>query len=110
MPAEQKRVVRHRVEDNSRAVLHAGSIWKLNSGKDPMDRDQWLHRDMWISSNGSLCYYSQLEGKKLVLLDSHHLHGAEIVPEIRAARPNAFQIKTTHIEHSGDEIQVFTFA
>jgi len=57
-----------------------------------------------------LCYYSQLENKRLVLLDSHQLYGAEITKLDVSARRNAFQLKTSHIETPGDEPQIFVFA
>lgn len=110
MPTVSVRVERHRREDHSSVALHQGTLWKLNSGKDPNDPAEWLQRDMWIANNGSLCYYSQVENKRLVLLDSHHLYGSQISYLQKSARPNALQIKTTHIEAPGDQPQVYTFA
>merc|ERR1712139_306125 len=84
LPAKAARQMRHRIEDHHTKAVHKGTLWKLNLGKDAMDEKEWLQRDMWIANNHSLCYYSQAEGKRLVYLDSHHLHGAEIT-ELRRA-------------------------
>merc|ERR1712070_210631 len=75
-----------------------------------MDSKNWTERDMWIDICGSLCYYSKANDKRLVLLDSHHLHGATVTLLAESARKFAFQIQTHHIEHSGDELQTFAFA
>jgi hypothetical protein len=74
--------------------MHTGTLWKLDHNKDATKKASWKLRDMWVSNNGSLCYYSQLENKRLVLLDSHTLFGAEIVPKAECAHEHAWQIKT----------------
>lgn len=110
MPATQSRQMRHRQKDHSTVPLHHGALWKLNSGKDPMDAAEWLQRDMWIANNGSLCYYSQREETRLVILDSHHLHGADITKLVKSGRQYAFKIDTKHIEAPGDGPVAYFFA
>merc|ERR1719265_634519 len=59
-------------------MLHQGILLKLNTGSDPSVFANWLQRDMWISSKGHLCYFSQKEFKRLVLLDVLKLHNCVI--------------------------------
>jgi serine/threonine protein kinase len=92
MPTEGTRKIRHRVEDHSRKAIHQGTLWKLNNGKDPNDPKQWLQRDMWIANNGSLCYFSQLDNKRLVLLDSHKLHAAQVSQPKQYCKEHAVQV------------------
>jgi serine/threonine protein kinase len=102
MPKQGDRKLRTRAEDTSSKAVHTGTLWKLNTGQDGKDGSQWLQRDMWVANNGSLCYFSQKDNKRLVLLDSHKLHDAEIKDiKVPLAKDNAFEIKTAATE--GDE-------
>jgi len=70
--------------------LHKGVLFKLNSNGHVMKADHWIQRDMWIAENHSLCYYSQKENKKLVLIDASKLAKSTFEPT-DAARPFAFR-------------------
>mmetsp|Transcript_36456 Transcript_36456/g.83754 ORF Transcript_36456/g.83754 Transcript_36456/m.83754 type:complete len:657 (-) Transcript_36456:226-2196(-) len=72
LPQEAPRHHKQRPEDTSSAVRFKGTLWKLNVDGDAADASNWLLRDMWINDVGSLCYYSQREGKRLVLFDAQH--------------------------------------
>lgn len=89
---EVKHAAVRRREDLSYGTRHKGTLWKLNEKGDPNDPTAWLQRDMWIASNGGLCYFSFKENKRLVLVDAHFLQGAEIVLLEACAMPNAFRI------------------
>jgi len=80
-------------DDSSLAPLHKGVLWKLNSNGDAKDVNHWIRRDMWIAHNHSLCYYSQKDNKKLVLIDGQMLNVAFIDEFRGAARDFAFQVK-----------------
>jgi hypothetical protein len=71
------------------------SLWKLNTGCDPKDEKAWLQRDMWLTPQGNLCYYSQKDQKRLVLIDGPTLYGAEIteVDNSKSSRPYSFEVK-----------------
>jgi len=69
--------------------LHKGVLFKLNSNGDAKKPEEWIRRDMWIAQNHSLCYFSQKEGKRLVLVDGAKLTDASF-EQIDAARPFAF--------------------
>lgn len=87
------RVKRVRLDDtSSKAPLYKGALWKLNQNGDPKDETHWLKRDMWISPNGSLCYFSIKENKRLVLIDGVKLSGAKITELKDTARQFAFHI------------------
>jgi len=100
------RIGRIRPEDHSSSPMQQGTMWKLNSGQDMKERANWLQRDMWITNIGSLCYYSLKENKRLVLLDPHRLHGANIAAIKGAAYDYAFQVKY-HTDDGGEEVLVF---
>jgi len=82
MPSEEViRAHRARPEDDSKsAPLYKGTLWKLNTGADPKTPANWLKRDMWLAQQGSLCYFSTKENKRLVLIDGAKLADAEIKP------------------------------
>jgi serine/threonine protein kinase len=95
-PVNIERVARTRLEDDSDpAQAHAMSLWKLNTGCDPNDEKSWLQRDMWLTPQGNLCYYSQKDQKRLVLIDGPTLYGSEIteVDNSKSARAYSFEIK-----------------
>jgi len=113
MPADAQRVVpRSRMEDTSHTAVLKGTLWKLNADGDAKNPAHWLKRDMWISANGSLCYFSLKENKRLVLLDGHSVNGMVIRKFEGGAMADAFQIKTKpdHDDHDDDVHDVSTFA
>jgi len=111
MPMNGERKLRPRVEDHSAKAVHQGMLWKLNHGQDRQDGSQWLQRDMWVANNGSLCYFSQKDDKRVVLLDAHHMHDAEIKRiQSRLAKENAFEIITHATGGDDDEGASFVFA
>jgi len=102
------RDIRGRTEDHSSKVLHQGTLWKLNHHGDPMNASDWLQRDMWVNQNRSLCYFSQKEGKRLVLCDSSVLHGATISGFTGGARDHAFQIRVASDDKDApDDLHIF---
>lgn len=93
LPEEVFEDGRGRMEDHTNELLHKGTMWKLNVHSDPMDFTQWLERDMWLTPNGHLCYFSQKEYKRLVLLDANMLHRAVVTDFSGGCRGNAFQLE-----------------
>jgi len=88
------RTNRARTEDTSNtAPLYKGTLWKLNTNGDPKDNAHWLKRDMWLSAQGSLCYFSVKENKRLVLVDGAKLEDAKVGKFKGGAKDNAFEIK-----------------
>jgi len=72
---------RNRIEEKTvdqRPPLKKGSLWKLNSHGNLNDNAHWLKRDIWLGANGNLCYFSQKEEKRLVLLDARRIAACEI--------------------------------
>lgn len=99
---------RGRLEDHGKEILHQGTLWKLAMHADPMDIKQWFARDTWMTPNGNLCYYSQKEGKRLILLDAGKLHRAVISMVTECARDHAFQILIpAECQGEPDEVHIF---
>ena len=48
------------------------------------DATHWLKRDMWVACDGSLCYFSIKENKRLVLLDGIKMAGPRVLQINRA--------------------------
>ncbi|CAD7967682.1 unnamed protein product, partial [Amoebophrya sp. A120] len=76
-------------EDENKPPLLKGVLWKLNSDGDCANPEHWLRRDVWLSANGNLCYYSQKKNKRLILLDNENLARAEISSSLSTTRANA---------------------
>lgn len=101
------RVVRRRAQDDScKAPLFKGTLWKLNTDGNPQDPTHWLKRDMWLAANGSLCYFSHKENKRLVLIDCSKLHGATITPFEGSVRENAFKVKARSDDQNEAEVTI----
>jgi len=94
---------RRRKSDHSLSKMHHGTLWKLNTGKDPRNEKEWLQRDMWIADNGSLCYFSQKDHKRLVLIDMESLKNSAIEPLDGAAKENAIMITVNGTADHGDD-------
>jgi len=105
-PSEVPRHIK-RLEDCSDKVLYKGTLWKLNSKGNPSDPNHWILRDMWIANNGSLCYFSTQEDKRLVLLDQHELARSEISKYTDGCKDHAFQVKTLHDHDSDFDLAIF---
>lgn len=102
------RSVRNRREDlSSTAPLHKGTLWKLNLNGDPKEAAHWLKRDMWVSSNGSLCYFSIKENKRLVMIDGAKLPAAKISRFQGGVKNCAFQVATENDDGEADLVSVF---
>ncbi|CAJ1455094.1 unnamed protein product [Effrenium voratum] len=106
LPVNEKvdRTTRNRIEDTSSKVpLYKGTLWKLNTDGDAKEKTHWLKRDMWVAFNGSLCYFSIKENKRLVLVDGSKLAGAKVSPLTGAARDFAFRLECMNQdEHEKD--------
>mmetsp|Transcript_20322 Transcript_20322/g.36292 ORF Transcript_20322/g.36292 Transcript_20322/m.36292 type:complete len:686 (-) Transcript_20322:45-2102(-) len=90
------------IDSSSKAPLYKGVLWKLNSNGNPEEAADWLKRDMWVACNGSLCYWSIKESKRLVLLDGAQLGGATVEPFKGAARSFAFTLQCPDPESDHD--------
>jgi len=87
------RQARQRFEDtSSKAPLYKGTLWKLNADGKAEDATHWLKRDMWVACDGSLCYFSIKENKRLVLLDGIKMAGAKVTSLPSSARDFAFRL------------------
>jgi len=102
------RTNRIRGEDTSNtAPLYKGTLWKLNTNGDAKDNAHWLKRDMWIAAQGSLCYFSVKENKRLVLVDGTKMADATVTQFPGGAKENAFEIKYKGEDDEKTEVLVF---
>jgi len=103
--------LRNRLEDTSgNAPVFKSGLWKLDAGGDVKDRIQWRRRDAWINSDGSLCYFSITENKRLVLIDGSKLMGAEVSHCNGAAREHAFSVQLRSNVEGGNDPDGLFFA
>merc|ERR1719461_2497646 len=51
-------------------------LWKLKAEGDRMNPDHWYEREMWVSKNGSLVYWSKKEDRELVYYTSDDMRQA----------------------------------
>jgi hypothetical protein len=109
MPEMVYRDNRGRPEDHYKEIMYRGALWKLNAKGDPMDPAQWLQRDMWMTPNGNMCYFSHKENKRLVLLNAAMIHRSLISDFTSGARAHAFQV-CIRAENQGEPDEVHVFA
>jgi serine/threonine protein kinase len=103
------RTNRARAEDNSTEHQFKGKLWKLDTTGDPKNQAHWRDRDMWIAQQGSLCYWSVKENKRLVLVDGTKLADAKIARFEGGAKSPAFSL-TFASEGDDEKHDTLTFA
>lgn len=100
---------RNRGEDiSSKAPIFKGTLYKLDTNGNTKDPVQWRRRDMWIASNGALCYFSIKDNKRLVLIDGAKLPGATIAKCDGGVKGMAFEIKIKSDDN--DQETTYSFA
>jgi len=99
---------RKRAEDKSSTKpLHKGMLYKLNANGDPKEPKHWLQRDMWVTNNGSLCYFSIKENRRLVMIDGSKFPSAMIRKMTTGAREHAFEVKYRSDEQDTEVSSIF---
>jgi len=93
MPEHNPRGHPRRAKDTSDGKFMEGILYKLNYDGNPNEEKDWLKRDFWINTNGSLCYFSQRENKRLVLEDGERMTLVTVVPFKEGVRDYAFQLQ-----------------
>merc|ERR1719272_2130889 len=71
-----------------------GCLWKVKATGDGMHPSDWFKRDMWLSRNGSLVYWSTKEQRELVYYTSSDLATVQLamIPDRGSCKPWAFQV------------------
>lgn len=109
MPAHAPRHVRPLLEDTSNMVIQKGTLYKLKSAGKPEEENDWVKRDVWITSEGNLSYLSQKEQKRMVMMDGHRFAKAQVDRFTGpAAFSHAFKI-LVQSEEEGDEDEGYVF-
>jgi len=60
--------------------LFRSKLWKVITNGNRMNQTDWREREMWLSKNGSLVYWSQREEKELVYYTHSDLEAAVVMP------------------------------
>eukprot|EP00928_Gymnodinium_smaydae_P062682 TRINITY_DN46493_c0_g1_i1.p1 TRINITY_DN46493_c0_g1~~TRINITY_DN46493_c0_g1_i1.p1 ORF type:complete len:665 (+),score=86.08 TRINITY_DN46493_c0_g1_i1:48-1997(+) len=111
-PKVEKTALKHpeRSEDEStEAPVYQGTLWKLKTNADPTKEGSWDKRDMWISGDHNLCYYSIKECKRLILLEHVALRRATLHECSESTKPHVFQINVKQVGKERDT-DTHTFA
>jgi hypothetical protein len=87
-------------------------LWKFKQDHeegDQMKADHWFQREMWISKNGSLCYYSKKQQKKLIYYNHVDLESCTVeeLPPGSAAVEYAFEVKLRQVHGCEFEPGIF---
>jgi len=87
-------------------------LWKLKQDHEDGDEkkaDHWFQREMWVSKNGSLCYYSKKQEKNLIYYNHADLEHCTLreLPPSSAALENAFEVKLKQVDGCDFEPGVF---
>merc|ERR1719464_1684169 len=90
---EIKLAINNRAEDDGKAILE-GLMYKLDEKGDQKDPNHWREHNMWIANNGSLCYHSVEDKKRIVLLDGAMLQGATFSKLEKSALGSSFVLET----------------
>mmetsp|Transcript_11962 Transcript_11962/g.21913 ORF Transcript_11962/g.21913 Transcript_11962/m.21913 type:complete len:682 (+) Transcript_11962:128-2173(+) len=88
---------RMKVEDDEKAQFEPvfkAKLWKLKGEGDAMKNEDWFLREMWISKNGCLVYYSPKEERELIYYTAADLSRAKVavVDSSKTMKPYAFQV------------------
>jgi hypothetical protein len=77
-----------------KAPVFKGTLWKLNQDGDPANDLHWLRRDMWITADGKLCYYSIKANRRVILVDGSTSRGLRISRLAGATKEHAFKVRS----------------
>merc|ERR1712196_638748 len=77
-----------------------GRLWKVKSEGDRMQLEDWVGRDMCLSADGSLIYWSKKEDRQLMYYTSEDVHRAELarISHAESALPWAFSVQLPPVD------------
>merc|ERR1740138_108691 len=69
-------------------------LWKVKGDGDRKNDGHWFKRDMWLSKNGSLVYFSKKDERELVYYTHSDVAKAKVtkIPNEESGRPWSFQV------------------
>jgi len=94
-------------------VTFKEKLWKLRAQGDKTKEEDWFLRDMWITTNGSLVYYSPKEERDLVYYTCSDIAHAKVVPcedTTGHIHPCGFTVHLQSTEENGVEFDPGEFA
>merc|ERR1719272_2508165 len=70
-------------------------LWKVKGEGDRTEESHWFLRDMWISKNGCLVYWSPKDERELVYYTAEDMQRCTtaVVPNDKSNKPWTFQIQ-----------------
>merc|ERR1712232_167440 len=92
---QNRRVAVKQSEKQKFVPVFKAKLWKLKAEGNKMNDEDWFEREMWLSKNGSLVYFSKKEDKDLVYYTADDIARAEFKPldKSTASKPAPFQIQ-----------------
>jgi serine/threonine protein kinase len=107
---------RQKVDDDNKEAfvpVYKDKLWKLKAEGDKKKEEDWFEREMWLSRNGSLVYYSKKEERDLVYYTSADLLRATYtkVPQKDSFKPYTFLVnlpKSGEVEFAPGEFAAET--
>jgi hypothetical protein len=90
-----RRIKVDKSKEDQFAPLFKGKLWKVKAEGNRKKEEDWFEREMWISKNGSLVYFSKKEDRELVYYSADDIARASFadIPNADSFRPWTFQVK-----------------
>jgi hypothetical protein len=81
-------------------VAFRGKVWKVKSEGDKMQLEDWVERDMWLSADGRLIYWSKKEERQLLYYTSDDVCRAQLarISHTESALPWAFSVRLPAVD------------
>mmetsp|Transcript_71187 Transcript_71187/g.148873 ORF Transcript_71187/g.148873 Transcript_71187/m.148873 type:complete len:642 (+) Transcript_71187:124-2049(+) len=102
LAVRNRRITIHKEEEAEFAPLFSDKLFRLPRTGCRFNLEDWMHREMWISKNGNLCYRSKTTGEGLIYWTKEDLEKAEIYPVDMddTCLPNTFTIQIKGFQNS----------
>merc|ERR1712232_624678 len=104
---QNRRVAVKQSEKQKFVPVFKAKLWKLKAEGNKMNDEDWFEREMWLSKNGSLVYFSKKDQKELVYYSSSDVENATLsIQTEESCKPWGFQVQLptqNGIEHMPGE-------
>jgi len=79
LAVKNRRIKVNEKDSGDHVPVFKSKLWKLKADTDKAKEQNWFEREMWISQNGTLVYFSLKEDRELVYYTHDDLASASIV-------------------------------
>lgn len=76
---KNRRIKVNEKDSGDHVPVFKSKVWKLKADTDMAKEQNWFEREMWVSQNGTLVYFSEKEDRELVYYTHDDLASASIV-------------------------------